>query len=160
MLGIPAAADVLCSYMHTLVILQGNRSMVGFGYNAYGTLIEGGEPMYVLNPTALYNGQSGILEVRGGLTTACILLGTGQIKCLGADNYSQLGRGSSEKYNNPLRPVKGITVQLAPTKKPTRASTVKPTKKPSTHKPSKSPSPAPIKKPTKEPTVKPTKKAA
>lgn len=150
--------------------------MVGFGDNYEGTLIEGGQPMRVDNPTTLYNGETGIVEVRGGEYAACILLGSGQIKCLGNDYYSQLGRSTTSEYHNPLGLVEGIPITVAPTALPTLYPTVLPTALPTslpttlptslptalptfspTNQPSLSPTSAPT-KPTKKPTAEPTSK--
>lgn len=122
--GIPAVAEVWCGAGQTLVILQGNRSIVGFGSNQHATLIEGGEPLYVETPATLYNGQIGIFEARGGSEAACLLLDSGQIKCLGSNDHSQLGRRTSTtQFFNPLRLVQGIIIQL-----PTSYDTCKPKK--------------------------------
>lgn len=86
------------------------------------------------NSKLLYDGQTGVIEVRGGEhATGCVLLDNGVVKCKGSNSNGQLGRGNFN-YSSQLMNVVGLPATFVPTtwptKRPTRTPTSRPTKRP------------------------------
>ena len=75
--------------------------------NRFGSLIvgldESGIPIAIQSGRAnKVSGLSGVIDVDSGLGHVCALLSTGEVKCWGANNYGQLGSGSSLNSSAPV----------------------------------------------------------
>lgn len=146
--GVVGAAQVWCAHGQTYVIMKANGAVMGFGSNEHGALVFG-ENAKLHDPIVLYGGQAGVREIRGGHTSTCMLLTTGQVKCIGKATFGQLGRNIVADSSKDLDFVTGlpsVTSQF-PTRWPTRF----PTRMPTTRYPSKYPT-------TKFPTRYPARK--
>lgn len=154
-----------------------------FGRNTNGVLGNGNTAAQSTPVVFAPGAAVGVVEVSGGGMTVCVLLTTGEVKCLGLNANGQMGVGSNVGSSLTLlkmnglpspQPIASPTVPLpptskAPSKKPSKAPTVKPTQavtKVPTKKPTKAPTAKPIavatklptKKPSKAPTARPTTK--
>ncbi|KAH9261003.1 hypothetical protein BASA81_000699 [Batrachochytrium salamandrivorans] len=86
-----------------------------------GTVMMFGEDIYGASkslPIVFGDGVMGVMEVRGGQQTACVLLQNDQVQCSGTNDYGQLGLGTEVERSVPLVPMKGIPVTKAPTPNP------------------------------------------
>ncbi|KAH9261833.1 hypothetical protein BASA81_000489 [Batrachochytrium salamandrivorans] len=156
--------------------VQMDGTVKAFGRNTNG-ILGNGNTASQSTPVVFAPGAAvGVVEITGGGVTACVLLSTGEVKCLGLNSNGQMGVGSGVGSSLTLlkmnglpspQPIASPTVplpptSLAPSKKPTKAPTVKPTKavtKAPTKKPTKAPTAKPIPGATKAPTARPSKVA-
>ncbi|KAH9256051.1 hypothetical protein BASA81_005827 [Batrachochytrium salamandrivorans] len=153
-LGITSgAASAWLGWYNSFALMQ-NGTALAFGKDNYGVFGTGSTRQRSL--VAFGQGVSGVVELRGGFRTTCVLLQNDQVKCTGSNALGQLGVGNEQDS------LKLVEAQL-PTQKPTKAPTAKPTKptkrptKEPTKKPIKVPTAAPTKRPTNAPTQEPTK---
>ncbi|KAH9256373.1 hypothetical protein BASA81_005618 [Batrachochytrium salamandrivorans] len=154
-------ASAWVEWYNSFALMQ-NGTVWAFGRDVYGVFGTGSTGTKTV-PIMFGQGVSGVVEIRGGFHTTCVLLQNDTVWCTGNDNYGQLGVGNKVTSLTLVEmrlPTKAPTA--APTKRLTKAPTSKPTKRPTeapTKGPTKAPTAAPTKRPTKAPTARPTKKA-
>lgn len=134
-LGPGSADSVWTGYANTFVLLR-NGSVAAFGTDNYGTLGDGNTQPKP-RPVLFANGTAGIREVRGGAFTTCVLLASGQVRCLGDNFYSQFGLGpdlassySLVGWGAPTGHPTGGRPSTSPTSSPSSSPTFSPTSSP------------------------------
>ena len=99
------ATAITTGYHHSCAVLD-NGDLKCWGYNGYGQLGQGhtsnlgdhaNELGDNLNPINLGAGRTAT-QVGIGWTYTCALLDNSRVKCWGANNYGQLGRGNTATY--------------------------------------------------------------
>ncbi|KAH9254395.1 hypothetical protein BASA81_007508 [Batrachochytrium salamandrivorans] len=148
------AASAWTGLLNSFVLMQ-NGTVFAFGRDNYG-VFGAGSIGNKLVPIVFGQGVSGVVEVRGGSFTTCVLLQNNQVKCTGSNDYGQFGVGSTTGSYTLV----GMQLPtLAPTRPPTKTPTKTPTKQPTfapTLIPTKQPTLVPTKQPTLIPTAQPT----
>ncbi|KAH9250914.1 hypothetical protein BASA81_011302 [Batrachochytrium salamandrivorans] len=153
-LGMTSGAASAWTGQFNSFALMRNGTVLAFGRDQYGVF---GNSLFGTKgaPTMYGRGVSGVVEIRGGIPTTCVLLQNDQVKCTGVNSFGQFGVGNNVTSRT-------LVDMRLPTKRLTKAPTSKPTKRPTeapTKGPTKAPTAAPTKRPTKAPTARPTKKA-
>ncbi|KAH9256345.1 hypothetical protein BASA81_005566 [Batrachochytrium salamandrivorans] len=149
--GITSGVASAWTGWHNSFALMRNGTVWAFGMDNYGVFgTESADSQ--LEPIVFGLGVSGVVEIRGGYETTCILLQDNTVWCTGENFYGQLGVGDTT--------VSYALVQMrlpssAPTAEPTLVPTTEPTVAP-TQEPTLEPTLAPTSTPTFEPTVQPT----
>ncbi|KAH9255042.1 hypothetical protein BASA81_006801 [Batrachochytrium salamandrivorans] len=144
------AASAWTAWYNSFALMQ-NGTVLAFGRDIYGVFGTGSTgTKYV--PIVFGQGVSGVVEIRGGYYTTCVLLQNDQVMCTGQDYYGQLGVGNNVTS---LTLVEMQLPTLAPNDQPTLAPTNQPTLAPSAQ-PTLAPSTQPTLVPTKQPTLAPT----
>ncbi|KAH9251021.1 hypothetical protein BASA81_011067 [Batrachochytrium salamandrivorans] len=173
--GITSGAASAWTGQYSSFALMQNGTVWAFGrdyYGAFGTGSIGIRPV----PVVYGQGVSGVVEIRGGHYTTCILLQNDRVWCTGSNFYGQLGIGSATNFQTlvemllpssapTILPTAEPTAQLTaeptaeptlePTKTPTTQATGEPTLEPTTE-PTVQPTVAPTVEPTQDPTLEPT----
>ncbi|KAH9260119.1 hypothetical protein BASA81_001894 [Batrachochytrium salamandrivorans] len=148
-LGISSgAASAWTGWYNSFVLMQ-NGTVLAFGkdrYGAFGTGSFGNQ----LAPIVFGQGVSGVVELRGGFLTTCVLLQDDRVWCTGDNRFGELGVGGT---TSSLTLVEMQLPSLAPTTKPTSSPT-EPTTAP-TLTPTLQPT-QPTLAPTSQPTLSPT----
>ncbi|KAH9259278.1 hypothetical protein BASA81_002321 [Batrachochytrium salamandrivorans] len=169
-LGITSGAASAWTGTYNSFALMQNGTVGAFGKDGYGVFGTGSNANQLV-PIAFGQGVSGVVEIRGGYYTTCVLLQNDQVKCTGNNANGQLGVGN---YLNSKTLVGMQLPTSAPTKQPSAQPTLTPTKQPTltpsaqpattpttpspTKRPTKAPTATPTKRPTKAPTTRPTKR--
>ncbi|KAH9261571.1 hypothetical protein BASA81_000227 [Batrachochytrium salamandrivorans] len=151
--GITSGAASAWTGNYNSFVLMQNGTVWAFGrdnYGLFGTGSTGGQPV----PIVFGQGVSGVVEIRGGAITTCVLLQNDQVKCTGYSQYGQLGVGNNTNFQTLVEMV-GIPATHSPTTSPTSPTTSTPTTSP-TLEPTAEPTLEPTLVPTAEPTVAPT----
>ncbi|KAH9259281.1 hypothetical protein BASA81_002324 [Batrachochytrium salamandrivorans] len=141
------AASAWAGWYNSFVLMQ-NGTVWAFGkdgYGLFGTGSTGNQPV----PIVFGQGVSGVVEVRGGILTTCVLLQNDRVWCTGRNQNGQLGVGS---ITSSLTLVEMQLPTLAPTRSPTKTPTKQPTFA-STKQPTLIPTKQPTLIPTKQPTL-------
>ncbi|KAH9253382.1 hypothetical protein BASA81_008733 [Batrachochytrium salamandrivorans] len=124
--GITSGAASAWTGEYNSFVLMQNGTVRAFGRDRYGTFgagSTGDQPV----PIVYGQGVSGVVEVRGGLYSTCVLLQNDQVKCTGYNNYGQLGVGNTTNFQTL---VEMQLTALAPTRLPTAKPTLAPTSTP------------------------------
>ncbi|KAH9260756.1 hypothetical protein BASA81_001223 [Batrachochytrium salamandrivorans] len=144
------AASAWAGWYNSFALMQ-NGTVWSFGkdnYGVFGTGSKGNQPV----PIVFGQGVSGVVEIRGGYITTCVLLQNDRVWCMGYNQFGQLGVGEGTTYSFTL-----VEMQLpssAPTAEPTLDPTLEPTLE--TAEPTVQPTVTPTAEPTQEPTLEPT----
>ncbi|KAH9255072.1 hypothetical protein BASA81_006858 [Batrachochytrium salamandrivorans] len=184
--GITSGAAFAWAGEYNSFALMQSGTVWSFGGDVYGVFGTGSTSnQYV--PIVFGKGVSGVVEIRGGYYTTCVLLQNDRVWCTGYNYFGQLGVGEGMASSHTLVEMVGIPVTHSPTTSPTLGpmaestaapaaelgptwaacaqTTLIPTKQPTlvpTAQPTKTPtSPttsSPTKRPTKAPTATPTKR--
>ncbi|KAH9260563.1 hypothetical protein BASA81_001030 [Batrachochytrium salamandrivorans] len=93
-LGITSgAASAWAGWYNSFVLMQ-NGTVWAFGKDQYGVFGTGSTGNQLV-PIVYGQGVSGVVEIRGGYTTTCVLLQNDQVKCTGSNHVGQFGVGST-----------------------------------------------------------------
>ncbi|KAH9261568.1 hypothetical protein BASA81_000224 [Batrachochytrium salamandrivorans] len=149
--GITSGAAFAWTGNYNSFVLMQNGTMWAFGRDSYGVFGTGSTGTQTA-PIVFGQGVSGVVEVRGGLFTTCVLLQNDRVWCTGDNQYGQLGVGNTTNFQTL---VEMQLPSLAPTAEPTLVPTTEPTVAP-TQEPTLDPTLEPTLEPTAEPTVQPT----
>ncbi|KAH9255507.1 hypothetical protein BASA81_006323 [Batrachochytrium salamandrivorans] len=133
--------------------LMQNGTVWAFGKDNYG-LFGTGSTGTKYEPIVFGQGVSGVVEIRGGYLTTCVLLQNDRVWCTGNNQNGQLGVGNIADFRTLVEMV-GIPATHSPTTSPTLEPTAEPTVAP-TQEPTLVPTDEPTLEPTTEPTVQPT----
>ncbi|KAH9256917.1 hypothetical protein BASA81_004738 [Batrachochytrium salamandrivorans] len=153
------AASAWAGGFNSFALMQ-NGTVWAFGQDNYGVFGTGSIDDKTV-PIVFGQGVSGVVEVRGGSFTTCVLLQNDRVWCTGYNQFGQLGVGNTTNFQTLVEMV-GIpatqspaSFTLEPTAEPTVQPTVTPTAEP-TQEPTLEPTLAPTNVPTFEPTLVPT----
>ncbi|KAH9260090.1 hypothetical protein BASA81_001862 [Batrachochytrium salamandrivorans] len=148
------AASAWAGLFNSFALMQ-NGTVWAFGRDYYGVFGTGSIGAKSA-PIVFGQGVSGVVEIRGGYYTTCILLQNDRVWCTGNNGFGQLGvGGTAESYTL----VQMQLPSLAPTRLPTAEPTLQPTLVPTTE-PTVAPTQEPTLDPTLEPTLEPTSETA
>ncbi|KAH9252930.1 hypothetical protein BASA81_009086 [Batrachochytrium salamandrivorans] len=151
--GITSGAASAWTGLYTSFALMQNGTVWAFGRDIYGGVFGTGSTGNKNQSVVYGQGVSGVMEIRGGYITTCVLLQNDRVWCTGYNQFGQLGVGEGMDYSRTL-----VEMQLpssAPTAEPTLVPTTEPTVAP-TQEPTLVPTDEPTLEPTTEPTVQPT----
>ncbi|KAH9257734.1 hypothetical protein BASA81_004200 [Batrachochytrium salamandrivorans] len=137
-------ASAWAGWYNSFVLMQ-NGTVWAFGRDNYGVFGTGSKGNQ-LAPIVFGQGVSGVVEVRGGFFSACVLLQNGRVWCTGDDQYGQLGVGEGMDHSRTL-----VEMGIQATQSPTTSPTLEPTTEPTV---------APTQEPTLDPTLEPTLETA
>ncbi|KAH9253191.1 hypothetical protein BASA81_008873 [Batrachochytrium salamandrivorans] len=149
--GITSGAASTWTGIYNSFVLMQNGTVWAFGQDQYGVFGTGSTGAKTV-PIVYGKGVSGVVEIRGGYLTTCVLLQNDQVKCTGYSQYGQLGVGNTTNFQTL---VEMQLPSLAPTAEPTVAPTQEPTLVP-TVVPTVQPTVTPTVEPTQDPTLEPT----
>ncbi|KAH9254425.1 hypothetical protein BASA81_007538 [Batrachochytrium salamandrivorans] len=148
--GITSGAASAWPGNYNSFVLMQNGTVWAFGRDIYG-VFGTGSPGNQLLPIAFGQGVSGVVEIRGGLSSTCVLLQNDKVWCTGDNYFGQLGVGDTvQSYTL-------VEMQL-PSSAPTRQPTAEPTLQPMLE-PTLQPTLEPTLPPTLQPTLEPTLEA-
>ncbi|KAH9259533.1 hypothetical protein BASA81_001954 [Batrachochytrium salamandrivorans] len=98
------AMQVWSGFATTLVIKLDGSGALGFGENSFGQLGTGNTRPQYLAQTFAHN-RSGVVDIKGGTFTTCILDQYDNVECVGDNTFGQLGRGMGSPMSLVLAPV-------------------------------------------------------
>jgi alpha-tubulin suppressor-like RCC1 family protein len=98
--GISNATEVISRGDHTCALLS-DKTMKCWGHNTYGVLGDGGTTTQRNTPVAV-SGISNAIEISGHMQHTCAVLSDKNIKCWGANDYGQLGDGTTTNRSTPV----------------------------------------------------------
>ncbi|KAH9257912.1 hypothetical protein BASA81_003931 [Batrachochytrium salamandrivorans] len=143
------AASAWTGWYNSFALMQ-NGTVWAFGKDVYGLFGTGSAASQPV-PIVFGQGVSGVVELRGGYLTTCVLLQNDRVWCTGDNRYGELGVGNTTNFQTL---VEMQLPSLAPTAEPTLVPTIEPTVAP-TQEPTLDPTLEPTLE-TAEPTVQPT----
>ncbi|KAH9252067.1 hypothetical protein BASA81_010049 [Batrachochytrium salamandrivorans] len=144
------AASAWTGRFNSFALMQ-NGTVWAFGRDNYGVFGTGS--IGAKSAPILYGqGVSGVVELRGGYLTTCVLLQNDRVWCTGRNQNGQLGVGNTTNFQTL---VEMQLPSLAPTAEPTLQPTLVPTTEPTVD-----PTQEPTLDPTLEPTIEPTLETA
>ncbi|KAH9256374.1 hypothetical protein BASA81_005619 [Batrachochytrium salamandrivorans] len=162
--GITSGVASAWTGWHNSFALMRNGTVWAFGMDNYGVFgTESADSQ--LEPIVFGLGVSGVVEIRGGYETTCILLQDNTVWCTGENFYGQLGVGDTTvsyalvQMRLPSSAPTAVVPTLEPNSDPTRQPTLAPTKQPTlapSAQPTLTPSVQSTLTPTKQPTLAPT----
>ncbi|KAH9259801.1 hypothetical protein BASA81_002227 [Batrachochytrium salamandrivorans] len=151
--GITSGAAFAWTGWYNSFALMQNGTVWSFGRDAYGVFGTGSTGNQLV-PIMFGKGVSGVVEIRGGYFTTCVLLQNDRVWCTGNNGLGQLGVGNITSFQTLVEMV-GIPATHSPTTSPTLEPTAEPTVAP-TQEPTLVPTLEPTLESTTEPTVQPT----
>ncbi|KAH9256137.1 hypothetical protein BASA81_005925 [Batrachochytrium salamandrivorans] len=171
-LGITSGtASAWTGWLNSFALMQ-NGTVWAFGMDVYGVFGTGSTGKQ-LAPVVFGQGVSGVMEIRGGFYSTCVLLQNDAVWCTGDNHFGQLGVGNNLNSTTLVEMV-GIPATQSPTISPTSSvpttsptssmptiapTSSMPTTSPTSSMPTTSPtSSVPTTSPTAFPTRKPTTK--
>ncbi|KAH9259542.1 hypothetical protein BASA81_001963 [Batrachochytrium salamandrivorans] len=138
------AASAWTGWYNSFALMQ-NGTVWAFGKDVYGLFGTGSAASQPV-PIVFGQGVSGVVELRGGYLTTCVLLQNDRVWCTGDNRYGELGVGNTTNFQTLVEMV-GIPATHSPTTSPTLVPTTEPTV-------------APTQEPTLDPTLEPTLETA
>jgi len=98
--GLTRATAIVAGLTHTCARI-GNGSVRCWGYNDYGQLGNGTDPISATPvPVA---GLAGVQALAAGGTFTCAVLGDGTVRCWGTNTFGQLGDGTTTSSFSPVQ---------------------------------------------------------